>query len=118
MLDRVRRVVTDLPAPADVGDGSCLVWEPRITGFLRDRGLLARRVLVLGYGSVAGFGERELVLFGHQATCVGGAGGEVIVDYTARQFDRALPVRWVTDPDSYIGTLAAATGASRVELCP
>lgn len=70
-------------------------------------------MLVLGHGPMPGLGPREFVLFGHRATSVG---AELVVDYTARQFDQKLPARWVTDPADYARTLAARAGAARIEL--
>lgn len=81
------------------------------------RGLLARGVVILGYGPVTGFGEQGLLLFAHQATRVG-ADGEVIVSCTVRRFNRGLPTRWVVESASYARTLGQAAGVTRVELRP
>ncbi len=116
----IYRALDGLEYPVRPVAGDCLVWAPRVTATLVEAGILAETVNVAGVGlastlaSPSGVAEDEVIQFIHSVTLV----GDLIIDYTARQFSPTLPDRWISHKDSYFRQLAKATGAFSVTRWP
>ncbi len=105
-------------------DGDCLVVAPRVSAAVRQIGMAADTVDVIGWLDPAvmrsvfpelrllNTGEQRIVGFRHQVTVA----GRWVLDATARQFRGDLPQRWVAPLGQYLGRLAAATGVAEVTL--
>lgn len=105
LLDALRALDT----PTEPKDGDCLIWAPRVTAHLVAEGLPATTVQVVATRHVFGV---EAMLFIHQATKL----GHLIIDTTARQFHRKLPLLWVADEPDYIRRLVKMTEAEEVRI--
>jgi hypothetical protein len=79
-----------LADPAEARD-QCVSISESFASICRHRGIGARTVTGFLKGSVPPF-TGEVILCGHTAAEVPGAGGRLAVDWTARQFDPRAPV--------------------------
>ncbi|MDG4834167.1 DUF6283 family protein [Solwaraspora sp. WMMD1047] len=111
-------VVRALPAPGVAVDGDCLTWAPATATRLRGSGYPAQVVDVASWVDHS----RGTIAFIHRTVVVTQPGGDPadghVVDVTARQFDPALPARWLTGWSEYLTALAQATGVERVTRWP
>lgn len=96
-------------------DGDCLIIAPRITTALRQLGIAAATIDVIGWiqpHRLGLTGDIPIMLFRHQATVTDGW----LLDATAQQFHPDLPARWITLVPDYLRRMAAVTGADPVTL--
>lgn len=103
LADILDRFAMDEPV-----DGDCLDTAPAVTDALTLAGLPATTVTIAGW-----LDENETLLAClHLATRTSG----LILDATARQFDRSLPAAWIAHRDDYLHELATATGIDHASI--
>lgn len=111
-MDAIRRLAArHCPRPLAV-DGQCIERAPLVTADLTAAGHTARETMAWGWSDKA----TRVVGFLHVITVVDTAGGPVVVDATATQFDPDLPAPWVSPAAEYAEQLARATGVADVTL--
>ncbi len=92
--------------PDEPVDGDCLIYAPRVTEELVQRGVVAAHsVWVTGYA-------RGAIVFMHKATRV----ACLILDGTAQQFSPKLPRRWLAEEANYKEAMVRETGVDFVEI--
>ncbi|WP_157225070.1 hypothetical protein [Nocardia thailandica] len=89
-------------------DGDCLRIARAVTSALCDRGVPASTVTIAGWMDT----EETLLAFLHLATGT----DHVILDGTARLFDRALPAAWIAPQADYLHRLAVAAGIDHAAI--
>ncbi|MGW5572804.1 hypothetical protein ACWEVD_16510 [Nocardia thailandica] len=99
-MDQLLAETLESYAPEHPVDRDCLRLARAVTSALCDRGVSASSVTIAGWMDA----EETLLAFLHLATRT----DHVILDGTARQFDRALPAAWIASQADYLHRLAVA----------
>lgn len=104
----VQDALAPIAEPANPLDGDCIEYSNLVTAALSGAGLPAEQATIFGWIDHGG----KSILFGHYATLV----GDLIIDFTARQFHPELPARWIVPVKEYCEELARRSGADCVTI--